>query len=301
MFDLQGHRGARGLKPENTLPSFEVALDISVSSIETDLHLTRDGELVIIHDPLLTGRLCTPAPAEPLPISRLSLADLRRFRTDRNPDPGRFPGQEASVTPLAAVFGGRLGIDPYTPPTLGELLAFLQAYRGDLGAAVGKSDAQRERAARVRLDLELKRVPFHPEAIGDDFDGSGFGLLERRVVDAWRAAPLPMTVRSFDHRSVFAVRRLEPRIGGAVLIAATAPVLPVQLVRHADAELYCPDYQFLDAMQVRQCHLAGVRVLPWTVNDPADWQRLLDWCVDGITTDYPDRLAALLRERGIPF
>src|SRR5207248_702595 len=108
-------------------------------------------------------------------------------------------------------------------------------------------------------------------------------------------------VRSFDHRCVRAVRQLEPRLATAVLIAETAPVVPAQLVRQADAQIYCPDFHFLDQPQVSQLHADGVRVLPWTVNEPQDWQQLLEWGVDGITTDYPDRLVAFLTERGIAF
>ena len=79
--------------------------------------------------------------------------------------------------------------------------------------------------------------------------------------------------------------------GDRVLVAGTAPVDPVVVARQADATIYCPDYTFLDATQVRMLRAANVRVLPWTVNQPEDWTRLLKWGVDGITTDYPDRLA----------
>src|SRR5262245_25513347 len=88
-FDLQGHRGARGLKPENTLPAFEVAFDLGVTTVETDLPLTRDGVPVLCHDPTLDGQ----------PVSTLDLARLREYRADRNPDPRRFPEQDAGVTP----------------------------------------------------------------------------------------------------------------------------------------------------------------------------------------------------------
>ena len=70
------------------------------------------------------------------------------------------------------------------------------------------------------------------------------------------------------------------------------------MVRQADASIYCPEYTFLDATQVRLLHASNVRVLPWTVNRPEDWARLLDWGVDGITTDYPDRLTEFLKQRG---
>ena len=76
---------------------------------------------------------------------------------------------------------------------------------------------------------------------------------------------------------------------------------PGELARAADAQVYCPGYEFLDAAQVRAAHAAGIRVLPWTVNEPSEWARLVEWGVDGITTDYPDRLAIWLRERGIVF
>jgi glycerophosphoryl diester phosphodiesterase len=310
LFDLQGHRGARGLKPENTLPSVEAALDVGVTSIEIDLHLTRDGVPVIFHDAVVSDRLCrlvpgrgAPDPAGRPQVSALTLAQMRGYRADRNPDPGRFPEQDARVTPLAGLFAGQRDIDPYTPPTLADLFAFADAYAGDLGARAGKTPEQRARAGQVRFDLELKRVPFRPEAIGDDFYGASGGLLEQRVVEAVRAAGMAgrTAVRSFDHRSVWAVHRLDPALATAVIVANTAPVSPAEVARQAGAGTYCPDVEFLDEAQVREAHAANIRVVPWTVNEPADWVRLLAWGVDGVTTDYPDRLAAFLRERGVPF
>jgi glycerophosphoryl diester phosphodiesterase len=243
-FNLQGHRGARGLKPDNTLPSFEVALQVGASSVETDLHLTRDGQVVLCHDPTLGGRL----------IRDLSRDELR----------------------------------PFAIPTLDELFEFVK---------------RRERTPRLVFDLELKRVPARPQRIGDGFDGGAAGLLEERVLECiHRHGVLERTVvRSFDHRSVRAIKEREPRLRTAILVAAVAPVAPEELAQRAGASIYCPEADFLDERQVRQLHKAGIAVLPWTVNDPADWERLLDWGVDGITTDYPDRLAALLRARGIPF
>jgi glycerophosphoryl diester phosphodiesterase len=284
-FNLQGHRGARGLKPENTLPGFEIAFDLGVSSVETDLHVTADGVPVLIHDPILPdGR----------PVCDLKLKELRCYRADRNPDPVRFPGQDASVTPLAQLFAEQHGVDPYTPPRLGELLAFAAAYAGDLGQAAGKTDAQRGRP--IRFDIEPKCVPFRR-------DVSTAGQLEWQVLDVIRAAGAVRrtTIRCFDHRVLHAMLGLEPGLTGAVIIAETAPVVPPELAKRADARIYAPDFEFLDEAQVRQCHAEGIRVLPWTVNQKEDWLRLLDWGVDGITTDYPDRLAELLRERGIAF
>ena len=115
MFHLQGHRGARGVHPENTLPSFEAAFDAGVSSIETDLHLTRDGVVVLHHNEMLDDSPGTL-------IRHIALADLRRQRADRNSDPLRFPHQKPLITPLAARFAERHGLHPYGIPTLAELL-----------------------------------------------------------------------------------------------------------------------------------------------------------------------------------
>ena len=294
-FDLQGHRGARGLKPENTLPSFEAAFDAGVTSVETDLHLTRDGVVVLWHDPRLGGAPWHPA-EESRAVSGLSLKELRRYRADRNLDPARFPDQDAAVTPLVRLFAEEHGLDPYALPTLTDLFRFAEAYAGEMGARAGKTGARRAAAGRVRFDLELKRLPFFPETINDGYGGRAPGLLERRVVEAVQEAGVAgrTTVRSFDHRCVCLLREMEPRLTGALLVAGTAPLDPAELVRRAGARIYCPRYDFLDEDLVRRAHDGGALVLPWTVNEPAHWDRLLDWGVDGLTTDFPDRLARFL-------
>lgn len=302
-FDVQGHRGARGFKPENTLPAFEAALDTGVSSIETDVHLTRDGVPILVHDPVVSEHLfrlapdsVSPPPSPRLLVRDLTLSEMHGYRADRNPDPNRFPDQDGAVTPLASTFAAARGLDPYAPVTVADFVAFVVAYSADSS----KTDRQRARARDLRFDLELKRVPFRPELIGDDFDGKNAGELERRLVEILRAANVVQrtTVRSFEHRVVRAIGRLEPRLTRAVLVAGTAPVNPAAIANAAEASIYCPEYTFLDATQVRSLHAANVRVLPWTVNHPGDWTRLLEWGVDGITTDYPDRLAAFLEEHG---
>jgi glycerophosphoryl diester phosphodiesterase len=307
-FDLQGHRGARGLRPENTLPSFEAAFDAGATSVETDLRLTRDGEVVLFHDEALNETVCRLLPGRKPPeaagrplISSLTRAQLQSYLADGNPHPEQFGMQEAVTSPLAKLFAERHGANAYAIPVLCDLFAFAAAYAGDLGRQAGKTEEQRAKAAQVRFDLEVKRTPFRPKFIGDGFDGDSPGLLEDRLVQEVLTAGVVgrTSVRSFDHRSVRAVRRLEPRLNAGVLIAETAPVSPAALAEQADAQDYCPDFRFLDQRIVEQCHAQGVRVLPWTVNETGDWQRLLDLGVDGITTDYPDRLAEFLRSKQI--
>jgi glycerophosphoryl diester phosphodiesterase len=297
-FIIQGHRGARGLRPENTLPSFEAALDAGATSLETDVHLTADGIPVLVHDPWLDeGIIHTagaapsfPPPASRPMIHRLSLDELRGYVADCNPDPNRFRDQSAEPTPLAVRFASR-GRQPFAVPTLAELYEFVAAYAGEPGRHAGKTEAQQANAGCVVIDVELKRMPFHAAELGQ-----APGRMEAAVLDVIRAAGAVArtAVRSFDHRCVKRVRELEPGLTGVVLVEGTAPVDPVALVRAANAQVYGPDYNYLDEAQVWQCHAAGITVLPWTANDPAVWERLVAWGVDGITTDYPDRLAAWL-------
>src|SRR5262249_50432165 len=154
---------------------------------------------------------------------------------------------------------------------------------GEMGQRAGKTAAQQQGARRVRFDLELKRVPFRPDYIGDDFDGVSPGTLEQAVVGIVRAAGMLLrtSVRSFDHRSVRVIHHLEPALATGILIAGTAPAAPVELVLQSGATAYYPTFDFLDEALLRQLHAAAIRVIPWTVNDMEDLARLLEWGVDG--------------------
>ncbi len=265
--------------PENTLPSFEIALDLGVSSIETDVHLTADDIPVLFHDPRIAELHGTPL------VRSLTLAQLR----------GLHIGKSAP-TPLACQFAETHGLHPYGMPTLAEFFEFAADYAGPSG----KTTIQRERASRLIFDIELKRVPFEPETIGDGFTGTAPALLERQVVAAIRSAGVleRTRVRSFDHRSAWAVKQLEPALQTGLLIHETAPRDIGGLLEAVQADVYCPDYRFVDAEIVRQVHAAGKKIIPYTVNVPADWERLIAWDVDGVTTDHPDRLLAWLADRG---
>ena len=192
-------------------------------------------------------------------------------------------------------------VHPFAVPTLADLFGFVYFCAEDGRHFTAQDPKQRECARKVRFDLELKRVPFEPETIGDTFDGSKPGILERRVLEEARRADMlkRCTVRSFDHRSLRAARKQEPHVTMAVLIAGTCPVSPATLTREAGATIYCPDYRFVDEEQIRKLHAENLRVIPWTVNRPEDWERLVAWGVDGLTSDYPDRLAAWLEQRAI--
>ena len=300
-FHLQGHRGSRGTSPENTLPSFEQALDAQVSSIETDIHLTQYGIPALCHDPFLSPtrfrrrEQSETSPSTCILIRDMSLQDLREWVANRNPDPMRFPNQRADVTPVARLYATKQGIDPFSVPLLSDIFGFVSAYAGELGVATSKTPEQRRRAAKLVFDLEIKYVPFHADRYGKP------DLIVERVLEAVHGAEMESrtVIRSFDHRMLKRARQICPSIQTAVLLAACVPVDSVRLVHDAGASIYCPLFEYVDADLIRKCHDGGIRVLPWTVNDPEDWDRLIDWGVDGITTDYPDRLRRHLESRQI--
>ncbi len=295
-FDLQGHRGARGLAPENTMAAFQRAMAIGVTTLETDVAVTKDGVLVISHDRHLNPDLVRGPDGAWLagkgpPIRTLTLAELQRYDVGRvNPASAyarQFPEQEPA--------------DGQRFPTLADVLA--------LGA--GRS---------VRFNVETKLAP---DSGAETPDPATFARL---VVDVVRNTGLTqrVTVQSFDWRTLVEVRRLAPEIATACLTIETPDNDTVQrktatgsawhaglaladhggslprLVKAAGCTTWSMFWRNLTPELVAEAHALGLTVLPWTVNAEADMARLVGWGVDGIITDYPDRLRRVLAEKGLP-
>ena len=299
MFDLQGHRGARGLWPENTLVGFARAMELGVSALELDCAVSRDGVVVVSHDPQLNpdctrdarGRFL--ASAGP-PICTLSYAQLQSY------DVGRLrPGSA-----YAARFPQQQPVDGERIPRLADVLTLVRT-RGH---------------GRVRVAIEVKTFPEQPELTPAP---EPFVQALRGDVERTGTASL-VALLAFDWRVLSAAQRLMPQVATAALteqqsgedtvrIGAPHPspwlggLDPehfggsiVRLVKATGAGTWGPDHLDLDAPLIEQAHALGLRVVPWTVNEPADMQRLLALNVDGMITDRPDVLRALLERAGIP-
>ena len=290
-FDRQGHRGARGLKPENSLPAFETALDLGVTTLELDLHYTTDGVVVVWHDPAIDKSKCgldpnsdieSPDPdslvkwGEGLMISQLTFEQVQAYRCDRNPDPDRFPEQNSNPTTLA---GADYGII-----SLAELFDFVEQY----SQSDEKSETQQLNASQVQFNIETKRKPDQPKAIGDSFDGENAGPFEVAILDLVVARGLGerVVIQSFDHRSLWAVRAVNEEIQ----LAALTSGVPVALSQYANngATIWSPNYNALTPKLIDEAHEVGLLVIPWTVNDLEEMERLLVWGVDGLISDRPD-------------
>jgi glycerophosphoryl diester phosphodiesterase len=297
-FDLQGHRGTRGLAPENTLAAFARAQAIGVTTLETDLAVTRDGVLVISHDPYLNPDLVRDADGRWLagkgpPIRTLTVAELKRYDIGRvNPDSAyakQFPEQQPA--------------DGQRFPTFAELVEFVKAS--------GKP---------LRLNVETKITPDHPD---ETVDAVTFARL---TVDTVRAAGLAnrATIQSFDWRTLVEAKKLAPEIETVCLtietdgndtvqrksgrpsrwhagldLAAHGGSLP-KLVAAAGCGTWSPFWRNVTSATVAEAHGLGLKVLPWTVNAPADMARLIDMKVDGLISDYPDRLRKAMADKGLP-
>ena len=279
--NIQGHRGSRGLRPESTLPAFEVALDLMVTTLELDLHLTSDNQVVIWHDEDLWSEKCTIAPGAPehlslpAPMRSLAVADFDHFICDQNPDDERFSEQTATPTTLAT--------NQFRVVPLARLFEFVTEY----AASPLKSDAQRKAASNVQFNIETKRVEAHPEYIGDGFDGINAGPFERVLIETIDAARMMerSTIQSFDFRSLRSIHAIRPDIK----LSALSGFVPDFASIVADgAAIWSPYYLLLTAENVKEAHDHGLEVLPWTVNETEAMQSIVDMGVDGFITDRPD-------------
>lgn len=296
-FDIQGHRGARGLAPENTLPAFATALSIGVSTLEFDVNLTKDGHLLVGHDPVLLPHLARldgqwikpPGPA----IWQTPLADLQRYDVGRL-DPSTRYGQ--TYPEQKAVDGTRM-------PLLEQVFALV--------AKSGNS--------AMRFNIETKLNPAKPdESAPPEQFATALVLAIRNAGLASRAS-----IQSFDWRTLKEAARLAPEIPRAHLTieggnsdnvqrgqpgaspwlggldADDHPSTPA-LVKAAGGQIWAPFWRNVTPDLVAEAHRLGLQVIPWTVNEPAEMDRLIAMQVDGLISDYPDRLRAAMQARGLP-
>ncbi len=297
-FDLQGHRGARGLAPENTLEAFKTALSIGVTTLELDLAMTSDGVLVVSHDSRLNpdhtrgpdGKFLD---AEGPAIRSLTLAQVKRY------DVGRLkPG-----TAYAAAFPEQQGMDGVRIPTFAEVF--------DL--------ARRANADPTRFNIETKLTP---TSGGDTSDPETFAAATVQAVHEAGLIPR-VSIQSFDWRTLGIVHRIAPEIERVCLtsdggngdtlqrgqpgpspwtagldIDDFAGSVP-QLVVAAGCSTWSPNYHNVSAAALAEAKSLGLKVIPWTVNEPANMLRLIEMGVAGIITDYPNRLRAVMADKDI--
>lgn len=294
--DIQGHRGARGLLPENTLPAFAHALSIGVTTLELDCAITRDGVVVVSHDSTLNPEITRDANGawitrDDWAISRFTFDELQRFDVGRI-DPAsqyakRFPHQQA--------------IDGTRMPKLADVFAL----------------ARKAGNRSVRFNIETKISPLHPErTVGP----SEFARALIAEVQALQFETRVM-IQSFDWRTLAVVQREAPRMAASYLsvqqafedtILARHSASPwnagwhvsqfngsvPRMIQAAGGAIWSPNLNDIDAAAIDEAHALGIKVIVWTVNTEAEMKRMMALDVDGIISDYPDLLRRVAGAQG---
>lgn len=256
---VHGHRGARAIYPENTIPAFQYAIKIGADFLEMDVAVTKDNVLVISHDPHINPEICK-GPHPGIAIHELTLAQLREYDCGALKNP-HFPQQQP-------VPGTRI-------PTLDEVLSLSSGNN-------------------VQFNIETKSFPDHPELTPapDVFSGMLLDVIRKHKLES------RSIVQSFDFRTLRATKRLEPHIRLSALWEGDARPF-VDIAREGEAEIISPLFKLVTPQQVKAAHQAKIQVVPWTADSPADWQMLIDAGVDAIITDDPAALIAYLKGKGL--
>ncbi len=297
-FDLQGHRGARGLMPENTLPAFAKALSLGVTTLEMDLGVTGDGVVVVAHDPRLNPAITRRADGSWLAdwgpaLSELGFAELKTFDVGRVDPSSRY----------ARRFPNQAPVDGAAIPSLAEVIALTRKAGND----------------RVRFNVEIKTRPGEPDLTVEP------EAFVRAVLDVLRKEGVARraSVQSFDWRALQYVQLIAPDVPTVYLSARQKWLDNIEigrpgaspwtagldvddvggsvprLVAAAGGRIWSPYHREIDGASLAEAHELGLVVIVWTVNDRAAMDALIDLGVDGIITDYPDRLREVLKDKGL--
>ncbi len=266
-FDLQGHRGCRGLMPENTMPAFLKAVELGVSTLEMDVVISADNQIVVSHEPWMSHIICThpegkpvkKAEAKKINLYKMNYADIQSYDCGMRPHP-RFPDQQK----VKAV-----------KPTLKIVIHAVERF------------VKENKYKQPAYNIEIKSSPggyhvYTPEP-------SEFVDL---VVDEIRRLGIETktTLQSFDLNILEELNKVYERKFMIAFLKQRGKNLTKNLAKLSfKPEIYSPNYKVLTEPSLKHAHELGIKVIPWTINDKEVMEKMISWGVDGIITDYPDR------------
>ncbi|WP_439882390.1 glycerophosphodiester phosphodiesterase [Pontibacter sp. MBLB2868] len=272
-FDLEGHRGARGLMPENTIPAMLKALELGVTTLEMDVHISKDGKVLLSHDPCINpehelqpgGEEIPAADAQKYALYQLPYAQIRQF------DAGskfyaRFPEQQLVHT---------------HKPLLAEVIDTVQAF------------IKSHKLPQVFYNIETKSTPagdgiYHPEP--EEF-------VERLTDVIKEKELLPyVIIQSFDVRTLQVLHRTLPEVRTSLLVEDTNTLEQHLVALGFTPVIYSPDHALVTPELVQAAHSKGIKVIPWTVNSLDEMEALKRMGVDGLISDYPNLYKELGKE-----
>lgn len=275
--DLQGHRGCRGLLPENTIPGFLKALEIGVTTLEMDLAVTADMQLLVSHEPYFSHEISTDSLGNYISeenekdhnIFKMPYAEIEQYDVGLKPH-SRFPQQQKMAV---------------TKPLLKDVV--LKAEHAVL----------QQGYAKPYYNIEIKRKPeydgeYHPNV--SDFAALVVNFINRMSTDGQEDLKERIIVQSFDPQSLQMVKQLDPEIKLALLVENNSSAQQNLDSLGFIPEIYSPAYQLVNKELVEFCKKNSMELIPWTVNTKEDMAKMIEIGVDGIITDYPDVLKELL-------
>jgi len=264
-FDLQGHRGARGLLPENSIPGFIRALELGVDTLEMDVVINAEGHVVVSHEPWMMATICSHPDGRPvaeeeqmsLNIYTMDDAMLASYDCGSRQHPN-FPRQQTLKTPK---------------PLLSDVFVAVNQFQDT------------SHSPPVRFNIEIKSRPesdgiYHPPV--DEFALAlyqvirDFDLLDRS------------SIQSFDPRALEAVHKIDPDIATVWLISNEESLADNLAKLSFKPTIYSPDYRLVNPELIAELRQLDIQLIPWTVNEPEAMRQLMQWGVDGLITDYPD-------------
>lgn len=263
-FDLQGHRGARGLMPENTLGAFKKAIELGVNTLELDVVITKDKQIVVSHEPWMNAEICLNPNGNSIQkdkeksfnIYQMSYEEVKTFDCGSKYNKA-FPYQE-----LASAH----------KPLLKDVLNMADS-------------VSRNHGKKIKFNIELKSLPqgddiFHPKP--QEFVKLVMDCILHET-DLER-----VNLQSFDFRILQELHQSYPDVVLAVLVYQTD--MPTALDELGFIpEIYSPYFPLVNKNLIKEAHAQDMKVIPWTVNKPEQMKTLLNMGVDGLITDYPDR------------
>jgi glycerophosphoryl diester phosphodiesterase len=267
-FDWQGHRGARGLMPENTIPAFLYALELGVTTLEMDLGVSKESELIVSHEPYMSSEICT---------------DAKENTISEEVAKQNFALRNMTVAAIQTCDCGSLK-HPRFP-----LQKKLKVYKPTLQQVV---DAVRARCETThsnmpQFNIEIKSKPEWDHVLTPSV--SDFAKLVVDKVNQLNINHLT-TIQSFDPRALEAVKKLDKNLKIALLVENTNGVKVNLNGLSFKPDIYSPNFKLVDLPTVQYCHQRQIRIIPWTVNDTTDMIPLIRLGVDGIITDYPNKI-----------
>ena len=267
-FDRQGHRGARGLMPENTIPAMYMALDLGVTTLELDVVISRDNRVVVSHDPYFSWEISTTPEGRTFSASeqvqynlyRMDYAEIRRWDVGMKPVL-RFPQQQKMKA---------------YKPLLEELIDSVEAYVRQHKLPKPQFNIE------TKSDLTAEKNGFQPDP-GTFADLLMSVIVNKKITDR-------CIIQSFDERTIRYIHAKWPKVRIAYLIEGTEKSTIEQNLDKLGfkPDIYSPEHVLVTPELLNYCHERGIKVIPWTVNSKARIEELKKMGVDGIISDYPN-------------